>query len=114
MKVNITEYSNKVIDGFSKEKNDTLTLNQKKRMEFNQVLSDVEALVDEHTIFEYDVNVLDGGALVAVEIEIGYFNEDIATSQFVRLCERCVRFEIHPAKLTKIVFIFDGLWDCHE
>ena len=111
MKIDINKYSNKVISDYSLSRVETLLVNKEKERTFKLILSDVISLVDDHTIKDYDVVISDDGSLIGIEIDIGYFNEEVADSAFLRLLNKCVQFEIHPANLTSIRFVFTGIWD---
>lgn len=112
MKIDIAKYTNRVIEDFTNTRG--ATTNADKCAGFNNIVNNIVEFIGDHTIAEYDVNVLEDGGLIEISIDIGYFYEDIPDSAFVSLIGACKRFDIHPGKLSMITFTFDGVWDFYE
>ena len=113
MKVDVLGFANGVISGFMST-NKSKTIDSLKERAFNATLHDIDAFIDGHTLNDFDLDILHDGAQIRVEVEIGYFDEPVLDSPFIRVLKQCTRFEIHPAELTKFVFIFDGIWNSNE
>lgn len=111
MRIDILGYGKRVLDDFTKSNASGLTENPAGRSLIDSALEDVASLCEDRTIKDFDVYIKDSGSFINVEIDIGAFYEECVDSLFLRLLERCIQFEVHPGVLTRVVFIFDGIWE---
>ncbi len=111
MKIDIVRYSNRVFDSFTSKHSDSLVENNVSKQEMRDIISDIMDLTDDHTIKDFDIDIIGDGEFIDVKLDIGQFYEDRNESAFIRLLKRCTKFEVHPGELTKLIFTFNGIWE---